>query len=149
LNLKILKRRAEMLDAVSTGLHPSAVMHAIVDAPYVIDAYNQDNYPPMNPWIPVEREVGVKIGDWVKYGNFDVAWSSNDPEARIPVGLSILNETEWLLVSVEAISGMLKFVLQQYSFKKGLWDYICQSGQNTSNTQEILGFKLTLKPHVP
>jgi len=26
LNLKLLKRRAEMLDAVSTGLHPSAVV---------------------------------------------------------------------------------------------------------------------------
>ena len=31
MNLKILKRRAEMVDAVSTGLHPSAVITQLAE----------------------------------------------------------------------------------------------------------------------
>jgi len=31
LNLKILERRAEMLDAVSTGLHPSAIVAQLAE----------------------------------------------------------------------------------------------------------------------
>ena len=31
MNLKLLKRRAEMLDAVSTGLHPSAIVGQLAE----------------------------------------------------------------------------------------------------------------------
>jgi len=68
----------------------------IGDTPYVIDAENQDNYPLMNPWI--EREVGVEVGDWAKYGNFVFMWSSNDPRTQPPSNL-----TEWMNVTVQTI----------------------------------------------
>ncbi len=68
----------------------------IGDTPYTIDASNQDRYPLMNPWI--ERKVGVKVGDWAKYGNFVFTWSSNDPKQYPPSDL-----TEWMNVTVQTI----------------------------------------------
>jgi len=91
----------------------------IWDHPYEIDAGNLDNYPLTEPCIPVERKVSVKVGDWVKYGNFDVAWSSNDPDSEMPGGIAILSETEWLENSVEAILGSKIKYKQLLHFKDG------------------------------
>ena len=49
------------------------------------------------------RTVGVTLGDWFKYGDITGSWSSNDPDAVFP--LLELNETEWMLMSVEDVSG--------------------------------------------
>lgn len=53
------------------------------------------------------RIVGVNVGDWFKYGDITVTWSSNDPNATFPPpgyeGWEELNETEWMLISVEDI----------------------------------------------
>ena len=49
------------------------------------------------------RTVGVAVGDWFKYGDITGSWSSNDPDAVFP--LLELNETEWMLLSVEDVSG--------------------------------------------
>jgi len=70
----------------------------IGDTPYTIDANNQDRYPLMNPWI--ERKVGVKIGDWAKYGNFVFKWSSNDPRQHPPTDIP-----EWMNVTIQNIVG--------------------------------------------
>jgi len=55
-----------------------------------------------------ERTVGITVGDWFKYGNFNVSWSSTDPNATFPPPggeqLEEMNETEWMLVSIENIS---------------------------------------------
>jgi len=56
-----------------------------------------------------ERIVGVAKGDWFKYGDFNVSWSSNDPlnPTFPPAGredLAEMNETEWKLVSVQAVA---------------------------------------------
>jgi len=55
------------------------------------------------------RTVGVNIGDWFKYGDITVNWSSNDPNATFPPpGFEILeelNEIEWMSMSVGSISG--------------------------------------------
>ena len=55
-----------------------------------------------------ERTVGVSVGDWFKYGNFSVSWSSNDPNATFPPPggeqLEEMNETKWMLVSIQNIS---------------------------------------------
>ena len=91
----------------------------IWDHPYEIDASNLDNYPLIEPWTPVERKVGVKVGDWVKYGNFDVSWSSNDPAATMPIGLSILREVEWWENSVEDILDTKIRYQQLLHFKDG------------------------------
>jgi len=54
-----------------------------------------------------ERIVGVAEGDWFKYGDFDVDWSSTDPNATFPpLGgewVVEINETEWMLMSVQNI----------------------------------------------
>jgi len=55
---------------------------------------------------PPERIVGVKVGDWVKYGNFLATWTSNDPNAQEPpLDLIEHNNTEWAINTVQTISG--------------------------------------------
>jgi len=49
------------------------------------------------------RIVGVTVGDWFRYGDITGSMSSNDPSAIYP--FIEFNETEWLLLSVEDISG--------------------------------------------
>jgi hypothetical protein len=55
------------------------------------------------------RTVGVTIGDWFKYSDIKVNWSSNDPNATSPplrhLWLKEMNETEWFLLSIENVSG--------------------------------------------
>jgi hypothetical protein len=52
------------------------------------------------------RTVGVTVGDWFKYGDITGSWSSNDPNSTRPSGwISEVNETEWILMSIEDVSG--------------------------------------------
>jgi len=62
----------------------------IGDTPYIIDANNRDRYPLMNLW--VDRKVGVKVGDWVEIGDFNVIWNSTDPNAQPPRDYEFLNK---------------------------------------------------------
>jgi len=53
----------------------------------------------------LERTVGVKEGDWVKYGNFLATWASNDPSAQEPpADLIEHNNTEWVKNTVNTVS---------------------------------------------
>lgn len=54
---------------------------------------------------PAERTVGVKVGDWIKYGNFLALWESDDPTAKPWQGLLDVNQTEWVTNTVMEISG--------------------------------------------
>ena len=49
------------------------------------------------------RVVGVNVGDWFKYRAITANWSSDDPNATFP--LLEWNVTEWMLMSVEDVSG--------------------------------------------
>jgi len=49
------------------------------------------------------RVVGVSVGDWFKYGDITVNWSSDDPNATSPH--LVWNVTEWMSISVEDVSG--------------------------------------------
>jgi len=51
------------------------------------------------------RIVGVSEGDWFKYGEITVSWSSNDPNATVPDHLNESNETEWLYGVVADVYG--------------------------------------------
>lgn len=51
------------------------------------------------------RIVGVSVGDWFKYGDITVNWSSNDPSATFPEMYKELNKTKWVVAIVTAISG--------------------------------------------
>jgi len=53
LDLKILKRRAEMLDAVSTGLHPSAVVAQLAEKYGVTERALWSDWQRREKWVPV------------------------------------------------------------------------------------------------
>lgn len=57
---------------------------------------------------PNGRTVGVNVGDWFKYEEIDVTWSSNDPNASkawYGMDLEMYNQTEWVRVEVTEVSG--------------------------------------------
>jgi len=83
----------------------------IGDTPYVNDENNQDRYPLMNPWR--ERTVGVKVGDWAKY-NVDTSWMGVlDPH------LEMWSETEWTMMEVTDVQGMVVTFTGTSHFKNG------------------------------
>jgi hypothetical protein len=55
------------------------------------------------------RTVGVFEGEWFRHGEISVNWESNDTSASFPPygweWLEEWNETEWMTVTVESISG--------------------------------------------
>jgi hypothetical protein len=53
LNLKILKRRVEMLDAVSTGLHPSAVIAQLAEKYDLSEKVLWSDWERREKWVPV------------------------------------------------------------------------------------------------
>ena len=63
MDLKLLKRRVEMLDAVSTGLHPSAVVGQLAEKYGVSERCLWSNWERRAKWVPVLLELE-------KYGDF-------------------------------------------------------------------------------
>ena len=53
MNLKILKRRVEMLDAVSTGLHPSAVIIQSAEKYGVTERALWNDWERREKWVPI------------------------------------------------------------------------------------------------
>lgn len=53
---------------------------------------------------PVERKVGVKVGDWAKYGDVTIILTSNDPSPPVELDPRVF-EIEWLLHVVQTIVG--------------------------------------------
>ncbi len=62
--------------------------------------------------------AGVAVGNTFTY---DVAsfWSSSDPNATIPIDLVDVNQTEYLQVVINGVSGSLVSTLYTYHFKNG------------------------------
>jgi hypothetical protein len=79
----------------------------------------------MTSAVAQERIVGVTVGGWFKYSDITVSWSSNDPwyPTFPPVGreyLKEMNETEWILMSIQNISwGKWVFLEIVKHFKDG------------------------------
>ena len=55
----------------------------------------------------VEYKLGVRDGDWVKYGQITVSWSGNGTE---PTLVAEEKEVEWIRVDFENVSGTTVFV---------------------------------------
>ena len=55
----------------------------------------------------VEYKLGVKDGDWVKYGQITVSWTGNGTE---PTLVAEEKEVEWIYVDFENVSGTTVFV---------------------------------------
>lgn len=62
MNLKVLKRRAEMLDAVSTGLHPSAVVAQLAGKYSVSERCLWSDWERRKAWVPLVLGLGVFAG---------------------------------------------------------------------------------------
>jgi hypothetical protein len=103
LNLKILKRRAEMLDAVSTGLHPSAVVTQLAEKYGVTERCLCSDWQRREKWVPVllnlERYAGfAEIVEQKLNAVQKAAWSiylkaSND-NARVGALRTVLEALE-------------------------------------------------------
>jgi hypothetical protein len=54
------------------------------------------------------RTVGVTVGDWVKFGDVNFTWSSNDPNTtKVWYGMDLerYNETEWVMTEITQVAG--------------------------------------------
>ena len=68
------------------------------------------------------RTVGVDSGDWFKFGDMTVTWSSNDPNASkvwYGMDLEMYNQTEWVMVEIIQVSGMNVTIQSVQHFKNG------------------------------
>jgi len=103
LNLRIIKRRAEMLDAVSTGLHPSAVIAQLAEKYDVSGQALWSDWERREKWVPVllKLENYAEFADMVEQKLNAVqkaAWSiymkaSND-NARVGALKTVLESLE-------------------------------------------------------
>jgi hypothetical protein len=102
-NLRLLKRRAEMLDAVCTGLHPSAVISQLAEKYEVSEKALWSDWLRRQKWVPfllelekfadfsgmvVERLNGVQKAAWSIYLK-----ASND-SARVGALRTVLEALE-------------------------------------------------------
>ena len=103
MNLRLLKRRAEMLDAVCTGLHPSAVISQLAEKYGVSEKALWSDWLRREKWVPfllelekfadfsgmvVERLNGVQKAAWSIYLK-----ASND-SARVGALRTVLEALE-------------------------------------------------------
>ena len=51
------------------------------------------------------RIPGVSAGNWFKYGDISVHWSSDDPNATVSPYLKKMNETEYIMISIVGVIG--------------------------------------------
>jgi hypothetical protein len=50
------------------------------------------------------RTVGVKVGDWFKYGDVAAQWTSNDPNATVPSIYKSIKDAAWMEMTITAVS---------------------------------------------
>lgn len=68
------------------------------------------------------RTVGVTVGDWVKFGDVNVTWSSNDPNTtKVWYGMDLerYNETEWMMAEITQVAGTNVTIQYTERFKNG------------------------------
>ena len=97
----------------------------IVDEPYFIDEDNQDNYPLINPW--VEREVGVRVGDWAKYV-VETVGQHVPPE---------LKNVDWIRNIVQDVSDTTLLVEQLWHYKNGTEKTVTGYGNVVTSDSEM------------
>lgn len=97
-----------------------------------------------------DRTVGVSVGDWFKYEDITVTWSSNDPNASkvwYGMDLEMYNQTEWVKVEITGVSGTNVTIQGIQHFKDGTeeisdgWVDI-DTGDGVNATSMIVGANL-------
>lgn len=63
--------------------------------------------------------VGVKPGDWAKYGDISAAWESTDPEAKMPPAFVEGGFNDWANITVLDVSGSNVRLGMAHQFKNG------------------------------
>ena len=97
-----------------------------------------------------ERTVGVNVGDWFKYGDITVTWSSNDPNAsKDPYGMGseMYNQTEWVSTEITGVSGTNVTIQSIQHFKNGTEEISAgwidvDTGDGVNATTMIIGTNL-------
>ena len=103
MDLKILKRRAEMLDAVSTGLHPSAVVSQLAEKYGVSERALWSDWQRREKWVPlllslekyaeftdvIEQKLGV-----VQKAAWSIYLKASNDSARVGALRTILEALE-------------------------------------------------------
>jgi len=56
----------------------------------------------VSPISAVEYTVGVKEGEWIKYGEISAIWTGSGTE---PAEVADLNQTEWMTLEIQDVSG--------------------------------------------
>lgn len=96
------------------------------------------------------RTVGVNVGDVFTYGDINVTWSSNDPNATkdpYGMGLEMYNQTEWVSVDITGVSGTNVTIQTISHFKNGTeeisggWIDV-DTGEGVNATTMIIGANL-------
>ena len=96
------------------------------------------------------RTVGVNTGDWIKFWDIDVTWSSNDPNAsKVLYGmdLEMYNQTEWMMAEITQVSGTNVTVQSIVHFKNGTeeisggWVDV-ETGEGVNATSMVIGANL-------
>jgi len=78
--------------------------------------------------------VGVQAGDWAKYGEISVKYESDPP---VPASQSVvdLNNTEWVKIEVQSVSGTNITAVQTNHFKNGTENTETHTWNMTDNTR--------------
>jgi hypothetical protein len=88
----------------------------------------------------VDYNVGVKVGDWIKYGQIKVTWTGNGTEPSYVTGLQ---KIDWVRTDVENINGTNVTLIWTVHFNNGT-----QTPENLSvdvaGTEETSGFTLLI-----
>lgn len=66
----------------------------------------------MSPISAVDYTVGVKTGQWIKYGEFSAIWTGPGTE---PEEITALNQTEWMMLEIQSVSGT-EVTAEAYSY---------------------------------
>jgi len=82
--------------------------------------------------LAVEYTLGVKDGDWVKYGQVTVSWSGNGTE---PAQIVELEKVQWLRVDFENASGTTVLANITIQFNNGTQQFANQTQDVTGNTR--------------
>jgi len=79
----------------------------------------------VSPISAAEYTVGVKAGEWIKYGEFSASYTGIGTE---PAEITVWNSTEWMKLEIQSVSGT-NVTAEAFSY------YI----DGTNNTQEMVG----------
>jgi hypothetical protein len=97
--------------------------------------------------IKATRPTGVRVGDWIKYGDFIAMYESNDPDAaQAPADIVEHNNTDWIRNTVVDVTGTTVIFESLIRFKhndtqaKSTENVDIESGDSSSESRAAFMF---------